>query len=114
MNRQLLFWTPRILAVLNAAFLSLFALDVFDQSASLRQIVAELAIHLIPAALILVLLALSFVWPRLAGTLFLLAGLGYCFMTGFRLDWILVIAGPLFLIGVLFLIARPPRTTERA
>jgi hypothetical protein len=29
--KRLLFWAPRILCILFAAFVSLFALDVFDQ-----------------------------------------------------------------------------------
>ena len=87
--------------VLYAAFLSLFALDVFNEHAGLWQKAAAFAIHLIPAGVVIALFALSWLWSRASGAMFILAGVGYSFMIGFRPSWMLVIAGPLFVIGVL-------------
>ena len=98
MKKLLLFWFPRVLGLLYAAFLSLFAMD----AASMR----ELALHLIPAGVIVALLALSFRWERLAGGLFILAGRGYVMIAGPRLDWIAVVSSPLFVVGILFLLNR--------
>jgi hypothetical protein len=102
--KHFLFWAPRILAALYAAFLSLFAFDVFGQYAGLRQTAIAFTIHLIPAGIVLALFALSFWWARISGISFLLAGLAYAAIVGLHPSWIAVIAGPLFVIGMLFLL----------
>ena len=104
MKIQLMFWTPRVLGGLHAAFLSLFALDVFSEPAGFLLTLAALAIHLIPSAVIVAFIALSWRWESAAGVLFMLAGLAYCVRFPTRLDWIAVVAGPLFASGVLFLL----------
>ena len=91
-------WLPRGLGLLYAGFLSLFALD--------SRSIGELALHLIPAGAIIALLAISLRWERVAGGLFMLAGFGYVLMARFRLDWIAVVAGPLFVVGLLLLADR--------
>ncbi len=101
--KRALFWTPRILGILFAAFLSLFALDVFSAAYSLGETILALLIHLIPTTLIV--LALAIAWRRdwLGTVVFTALALFYVAWSG-RLDWILVISGPLFLISILFLL----------
>ena len=102
--KQLLFWTPRILCLLFAAFISIFAADVFGAGYGFWKTILALLIHLIPTGIILVILAISWRWEWVGGTLFTALGALYLIMFWGRFHWsvYLVIAGPLFLVGVLF------------
>jgi hypothetical protein len=61
-SRRLLFWTPRILCILFAVFLSLFALDVFDEHLGFWKTLLALAIHLIPTWIVLGAMMLASRW----------------------------------------------------
>lgn len=103
--KQLLFWTPRVLTLLFAIFISLFAFDVFDEGYTFWETILALLIHLIPTGIILLGLALSWRWQWIGAILF--PGLGVLYLVAFREQhWsaYLLIAGPLFLIGALFLL----------
>jgi hypothetical protein len=105
--KALLFWTPRLLCLLFAVFISLFALDVFGENLGFWPTVGAFSIHLIPTAIVLVVLAVAWRWELIGGALLILAGLGYTMMvlTGHHpLGWILAIAGPAVLVGGLFLL----------
>lgn len=101
---RLLRWTPRILGLLFAAFVSVFALDVFREGYPFWQTVLALAMHLIPTAVVLGALALSWRWGWAGGLVFLALGAWYVATAWGRFPWptYLVIAGPLFLLGLLF------------
>jgi hypothetical protein len=90
-------WAPRILCLGFAGFVSIFALDAGTPSAFL--------LHLLPALLVLFLLALA--WRReLAGAVaFPLLGILYILWAWGRFPFVvyLVVAGPTFLVGGLFL-----------
>jgi hypothetical protein len=106
--QPLLFWTPRILCLLFAAFISLFAADVFAESLGFWRTVVALTMHLIPTAIVLIVLAIAWRWEAVGGTLLILAGLGYTMMVvkgHHPLSWILAIAGPAYLVGALFLLS---------
>jgi hypothetical protein len=103
-ERKLLFWAPRVLGLAFAAFLSLFALDVFAQAEQPSQSMIALTIHLIPTAFVLAILAISLRWGGVAGLVFVALGSYYVASTWGRLAWsaYLVITGPMFLLGLLF------------
>ena len=114
-TRRLLYWTPRILCIVFAAFLSIFALDVFDMPVDFRHKMLALLIHLIPSGLVLA--ALIIVWRRewIGAVIFpLLALLHLVGMRG-RLDWTgyVGIEGPLVLLGILFGLNWRSRATRR-
>ena len=48
----LVFWTPRLVCIAFAAFLCVFALDVFDMPLPPLQKFAAFVIHLVPAAIV--------------------------------------------------------------
>jgi hypothetical protein len=100
-----LFWAPRILCILFAVFISLFALDVFGEGYGFWGTILALLMHLIPTALVLIALAIAWRWEWVGAVLFIGLGLLYI-LTGHRMHWsvYLVISGPLFLVGVLFLL----------
>jgi hypothetical protein len=115
-NAPLLVWTPRLLGVIFAAFVGLFALDVFTEPSTVGQTLVAFVVHLLPAAIVLILLLIAWRWQAAGGLLFLAAGAGYAIavVAGQRpLSWILAISGPLVLIGVLFLLSRRPPSRAR-
>ena len=113
--RRLLFWTPRILCLLFAAFISLFALDVFSEHQGFWEITLALLIHLIPTGILLFLLAITWRWEWVGGLLF--PALGALYIIGFwgRFHWAAyaVLSGSLFLLGALFLLGWKYRTELR-
>jgi hypothetical protein len=104
--RKLLFWFPRVLGILIAIFVSLFALDVFGEGYSFLETIAALAMHLIPTGIILVVLAIAWRWEKVGGILFICLGVLsiMLFWDPSRIPTYLLISGPLFLVGALFLI----------
>lgn len=95
-----LFCAPRGLSLAFAAFLSVFALDVFAEGLGAWSTLLALAVYLFPAGLI----ALAFLaaWRR--------AGVGFVLFTALGVAVLLIsqgqgwaIAGLLLLIGLLFL-----------
>ena len=98
-------WTPRVLAVAAAAFIGVFSLDVFNEGLDVLHTLAALAMHLIPTAIVLGMLAIAWRYPRAGGALFVVAGVAYALRAGGRLSWIVVVAAPLLLVGTLFLLS---------
>ena len=59
---KILYWSPRILGILVAILVSLFALDVFGEGYNFWEMIVALVMHLIPTFLILIALAVSWCW----------------------------------------------------
>ncbi len=94
----------RIAAILFAIFISIFALDVFEEGVSLGQILIALFMHLVPTFVILFILWIAWKKPQIGGVLFILIGSSY--FLGAKNEHILtylMIVGPPILIGLLFL-----------
>ena len=110
--KHLLYWTPRVLIILFAAFISLFALDVFDAGYTFWETAFALFMHLIPTFLLIIALVIAWKWERVGGLLFI--GLGVLFFIwfgGMRVggptlaeNWFatLFMPGVMFLTGILF------------
>jgi hypothetical protein len=107
MHRRLvtvLHWTPRVLAIAFAVFITLFSLDVFQEGYHGMRMVQALVMHLLPTTgVIVAALLLAWQWPWLGALLFAAAGTFYALTTVQHPVWILVIAGPMFVTAVLFL-----------
>ncbi len=102
--RSLLYWAPRVLCIAFAAFMSLFALDVFSEGYGFWQTMLALLMHLIPAAIIVVVLIVSWRWEWVGGVLFIAFGMLYLTWAWKHPDWVWFISGPLFLVGALFFV----------
>ena len=102
---RILLWAPRALGIVFALFLSIFALDVFDEGYGFWNTLLALAMHLIPTAIVVVVLVLSWRWEWIGAVLFAAAGTLYMANSLRHPDWILLISGPLFLIAALFLVS---------
>jgi hypothetical protein len=95
-------WTARALALAMAMFLASFARDASSEPNAMA-IAFAVAVHLVPPAIVLLIAAIGWRRPGVAGSLFLLLAGAYAVSVGMaHYDWILVIAGPLALVGALF------------
>ena len=103
--KRALFWTPRILCILFAIFLSLFALDVFSEGYGLGETILALLIHLVPVYIVVIVLVIAWRWEWVGAILFIALALFYLDWSRGRFHWsaYLVISGPLVLVGILFL-----------
>jgi hypothetical protein len=101
-----LYWAPRIIGIGAALFLAIFALDVFSEGYQLGELLVALFIHLIPSLVIIIVLVIAWRWERFGGGLFIFLGLLYIWLFWNPGRWIafLVISGPLFISGGLFLL----------
>lgn len=101
---RLLYWTPRILGIAFAAFISLFALDVFAEGYGFWESLLGFAIHMIPTALLIILLVLAWRWEWIGTLAFSALGVYYLLTTWGRMHWAayVTISGPLFLLSALF------------
>jgi hypothetical protein len=112
-KHEFLFWSPRILAILFALFISIFALDVFAEANGFWRTALGLAIHLVPTAAVVLILAAAWRWEWMGAILFaLMAGLYAYQVLPLHLSWAVFISGPLLAIAALFLAdwmaERPP------
>jgi len=123
LSKRALFWTPRALAIAFIAFLSLFAMDVFDEHLGVWQTALALIVHLLPVFVLIAVLVLAWRREWLGAALYAAAGLLYVTWVvsmsrpvplATRLIWILMIAGPAFVIAGLFLANWLKRSELRA
>ena len=103
--KRLLYWTPRVIVIAFALFISLFALDVFSEGRGFWETALALMMHLIPTAFIVLVLVISWRWEWVGAVMFSLAGGAYMIMTPRHPQWWVAISGPLFLIAILFLLS---------
>ncbi len=108
--KQLLFWSPRVLGLLFALFVSLFALDVFGQGYSFWGTMRALLLHLVPVYILLIALVIGWRWEWAGALLFVGFSIWYLIVSWgpFPLIAILVgawpLAAPALLVGLLFLL----------
>ena len=113
-GKRLVFWLPRVLAIAFAIFVSLFALDVFSDGSGFWNTALALLIHLVPAAIVVTVLLLAWKWEWIGAVLFGGLGLFYLVTALSHPSWVMVISGPLFLIGLLFLMSWLARSRRPA
>ena len=108
---KFIYWTPRIVSILFIFFLALMSLDVFDGNYGFWDTIVGLFIHNIPAILLLIVLLISWKHEIVGGVVFTLAGVSYIIalftsskFEWYMLSWSVMIAGPAFVAGILFLI----------
>jgi hypothetical protein len=105
-KRSALSWTARALGVATVLLLAVFAVDVFGEGNPPGEVLVALFIHLIPSLMIAVALAVAWRWERLGGGLYIFLGSLYIWMFWIPGEWVatMIISGPLFLTGMLFLV----------
>lgn len=93
-------WTARLAGLAVGLFLALFALDAFEER-TLWQALPAFALHLAPAAVVAALVAVAWRHPWVGAAGFAALAIAYAACSP-RLDWIVVISGPLTLVAALF------------
>ncbi len=103
---RILHWTPRVLAIGVALFLSLFALDVFGEEAGVGYITVALLMHLRPTLVLLIVIAIAWRRAFIGGLLFLMLGVVSVFLfdTYEHVFTFLTISLPVLLAGILFMV----------
>jgi len=106
-ENRVLCWVPRILGILFVAFISLFALDAFGGDGSFGEQLLGFIIHLVPSFVLVIFLVIAWKHEKVGGWLYILLGVVFTifFDTYEELITFLLISGPVFLTGVLFLIS---------
>jgi len=111
MKFKFLYWTPRILSILFILFLSMFALDIFDINLGFWGTIVGLFMHLIPSFILIILLVVAWKYEWVGGIAFILAGILYIILLlinpqleWYMLSWSLIIAGPAFIVGILWIL----------
>ena len=100
---RILLWIPRVLGILVALFLAVFALDVFGEGRPLGETLIAFLIHVIPSLLLLAVVALAWRREWVGAVVFILLAVAYSLWAAEHLAWILGIAGPLVVVGLLYL-----------
>jgi len=101
-TRRVIYWAPRVLCILFALFLSVFALDVFSESYSVGETILALFMHLIPTFVVVITLIVAWRWELIGAILFIAAALFLLISSGGE-SWF--ISMPLILVGALFLLS---------
>ena len=104
--KRVLFWAPRILCILFAVFLSLFAFDVFGEGLGFGETILALLIHLVPVYIVVIVLVIAWRREWVGAILFTALAVFYVASAWGRFHWsaYLAISGPLVVLGVLFLL----------
>ena len=97
-------WLPRTLLILFALFLTIFSLDVFQPGSSAQEIAVGLALHNIPTAVLLLVVAAAWRREWLGALVCTLLGMLYIAWAWGRFPFTtyVIIAGPLFLVAALY------------
>ena len=108
LSARLLFWSPRILTILFALFLSAFALEAFNEFHIFWKCVLAFCIGLLPAAIVAAILTVAWRWAWVGAALFTLAAAYYAWSWTIpprHMQWAATagISGPLLVIAALFL-----------
>ena len=116
---KFIYWAPRVFTIVFILFLSLFSLDVFEENHGFWEIVIALFLHNIPSLVLLVVLIIAWRYEFVGGIAFVLVGLAYIIFGVknapewyWSLLWSLMIAGPAFLIGILFFLGAHEKKGE--
>lgn len=110
---KLLYWAPRILALLFILSLSVLSLSILGESRTFEEKIFRLIINNLPGFILLITLILSFRYEIIPGVAFVIFGCVYSsnslvktFNYGFEnymLYYLIILAVPSFVIGILFL-----------
>ena len=99
--KKVIFYLPRILAIIIVAFFALFILEGFSPGFTWQDSIAHLSVTLI----VLAAATIAFKWPKIGGWLFTIFGLLFIFfnsrheLTGLIIGLVPLITGMLFLLN---------------
>lgn len=102
--KKFLFWSPRVLCIIFALFISIFALDVFDGQHTFWETMLALVIHLIPPMVIILVLIVAWKRELIGCIVFLVLPIIYIAVAWgrFPISVYLTMCTPMLLISVLY------------
>jgi hypothetical protein len=103
LSGNLVLWSPRILGIAVCLFLSVFALDAFGGGKTPMQALPDFAVHVAPMLVLLAIVGASWRWEWVGGVVFTALAAGYAYWARTHPTWILAIAAPLLIVGLLFI-----------
>jgi hypothetical protein len=108
-------WSPRVLLLAFAAFLAIFALDVFGEGLGFWKTLLALVMHLLPNLALVLLVALAWRRPWIGALVCLALAALYASTFGRRFPWTAtaIISGPLVLTGALYVASWARRLRPR-
>lgn len=95
-------WAPRLLAAATSLFLATFSLDAFGGAATVGEALPDFIIHLIPAAIVLAVVALAWHREWIGAVTFFALAAGYAVAARTQPSWMAVISGPLLVIAGIY------------
>ena len=115
-RKTFLYWAPRVLSILFAAFISIFALDVFGEGYKFGELLVALFMHLIPTFVMVTAIVVGWKHEWLSAIVFIGLAILYLSEAGFDFDFItlLLIPLPSFITGVLYLFSWQQRKQYQA
>lgn len=101
-----LYWSPRICSIVLVAFMSLFALDVFEEGYSLGEVLLAFLMHMLPMITLAIVLVITWRREWVGAVIFGLAGVMISVLTLSRgiqgVATVLIIGAPLLMIALLY------------
>jgi len=101
-----LYWSPRICSIVLVAFMSLFALDVFEEGYSPGEMLLAFLMHMLPMIALAIVLVIAWRREWIGAVIFGLAGVMISVLTLSRgiqgVATILVLGAPLVMIALLY------------
>ncbi len=107
MKNNILYWLPRILAILAILFMLVFSLDCLDPGETLKKQLICLFMNNIPVLLCIVALFIAWRWELIGGIIFILIFFaGTIFFKSFSGNAAsLIVISPFLITGVLFILS---------
>lgn len=75
--KKAIHWLPRILTILAICFVSMFALDAFNERLTILQQLEAFFVHMIPPFVLLVLLGVAWQYKLTGGIIFVVLGVAF-------------------------------------
>jgi hypothetical protein len=106
MKTGLLYWIPRILAIVSILFMAMFSLDSFEGKNSLGEKMMALLMNNIPVFILIVFLVLAWKKEIIGGILFVLAfvAMAIFFHSFSGNPGSIIVISPFLVSGVLFIV----------
>ena len=106
-RKTILYWCPRVLSILFAAFISILALDVFGEGYAFGELLVALFMHLVPTFVIILFIIIAWKKEWIGAIFFLGLAIFYIIIFRSELDWVtlLIIPLPLLICSILYLLS---------
>ena len=104
------FWIPVSLIILIILFLGIFSFDVFTPGVPFLSQILGFLIHNIPSEILIILLFVSWKYPKIGGILLIIASLALTIYSHlYEISVFLMSTFPVLLAGILFIVIKKER-----